>query len=503
MTSRRDQLYQAGLNRAVKVGAVWVGVERFMTQLLNILSSVVLARLLSPSDFGLVGMAAVFTGVSSRLAHFGFGAAAIRMKELRPDHLPTLFTITLGINTGITVVLMLVAPLAGSYFHQPIVTDILRVMSLNFLIRCIGVCPSVILRRQLDFRTWTTAAFLDHSVKLSITAGMALGGFGVWSLVWGELAGGLLEKLYMAYVARWKPAVGFTRLAFKELWRFGFNMTLKQTLVYFSENVDNLVVGKMLGAAALGFYEKSYRLMNLPVAEISGRLNTVLIPAFARIQDEPGRLRAATRKTLLSLSLIGYPLFTALVVAAPVVIGIMLGPQWTSAVLPFQLLCLAGPPRMLAGVIGSLLNAGGHIAVEVRRRAVVLVMLLAGTWLGARWGIAGVAAGVTAVNWLGAAMLVLVATRLLPLTLDDVLGPQRLPFLATGALAVTSTALAWWLGVLGWTEYVRLPVAAGSGLLVYAGVLFLFADTPLERLATEMKQDLRSVRRKLEPGSRS
>ena len=499
MTKRGEPDESARLNRAVKKGAAWVGFERAMIQVLNLVSSIILARLLEPGDFGVLGMALFFTGLSSRLVQFGFGAAAVRLREFRPDHSSTLFSLSLAVNTVVMAILMAMAPLAGAYFKNPLVTDVLRVMSLNFVIRCIGTCPMVLLRRQMNFRATTISSFMDYGTRLAVTIGFALSGYGVWSLVFGELAGGLSDKFYLAYASGWRPGLRVTRPALKDLWAFGLNMSLKQTLIYFSENVDNLVVGRVLGAAPLGFYEKSYRLMNLPVSELSSRLGQVLFPAYARIQDDPGRLRAAVRKTLLALSLVGFPLFATLAVLGDPVIRVMYGPKWLAAIVPFQLLCLAGPGRMLANVLGAAMNAGGQVAVEVRRRAVILVLLAVGSWAGTPWGLPGVAAAVAAVNWLSAAALATVATRVMPFTLPDILRPQRVALIATLGLAATEYALFNWVGS-SWNHVVRAIVAGIAGALVYVAIAWVMADRPLRDLAAELVADARGLKRRARPG---
>ncbi|HTV00815.1 MAG TPA: lipopolysaccharide biosynthesis protein, partial [Luteitalea sp.] len=367
-----ERITPKNLNRAVKRGMVWLAVERGGLQAINLITSAVLARLLGPAAFGIMGMSALFTGISRRLVNLGFGAAVIRRKEIRPDHLSTLFVLTMIVNTSICLALVAASPFAGRYFDNPLVGEVLRWMSLVFVLRAVGTVPSAVLRRRLDFESNAYASFVDAIAKLLVSVPLAWKGYGVWALVYGELAGSIADKLFLAWRAGWIPSLRVTRSAIDDLFVFGMTMSVRGVVGYVAENADNLVVGKVLGMSALGFYEKSYNLMRMPVAELSSRLGAVLFPALARIQDEPGRFRAAFRKSLLGMSLLGFPLFATLVVLGGPVIAVLYGPRWLPAVLPFQILCVSGPLRMTAQLSTSAIDACGNLRQDLWRRFVGL-----------------------------------------------------------------------------------------------------------------------------------
>lgn len=479
------------LNRAVKRGMVWIAIERGGLQFLNLFTSVVLARLLAPAAFGLMGMSGFFTGISSRLIHLGFGAAVIRRPEIRPDHIATLFVATLVINTTICLVLVALSPLAGRYFDNPLVGDVLRWMALIFVLRSIGACPSALLRRRLDFRANAFASFIDAGVKLVVAVPLAWQGYGVWALVYGELAGSLCDKLYLAWAARWVPSLRCSRAALNDLFVFGMNMSLRSIIGYVSEHVDNLIVGKSLGMTALGFYEKSYNLIRLPVSELSGRLGVVIFPALARMQGEPGRFRAAFRKAALGMSLIGYPLFATFAVLGGPLILVLYGAQWAPAIVPFQILAVAGPLRMTAILSSSAVDACGRLGSDVRRRAFTLCIMVPAVFVGIRWGIVGVATAVLLTQVLSFTLLVTLLHRVTPVRAADLLRPQALPLAAVFLLAITEYFLLGMGQSRQWPAVVTLAAGSAAGVLVYAVVVYLFRTEPIVALWNELSADVR------------
>jgi O-antigen/teichoic acid export membrane protein len=485
----------ANLNRAVKAGTAWLMLERGGIQALNFVASMILARLLAPEEFGVFGVALMFTGLSSRLAKFGFGMAFVRLPAVRPDHTAALFVIMLVTNGAIALGLMAASPFVATFFRSALAGQVLAVMSLNFLVRCLGGCPSALLRRRLDFRSTTIGGVTDGMVKLVVSCTLAFQGFGVWSLVYAELVGGISEKLFLVRASGWWPSLRASRAAIRDLFGFGMGISLKSTFTYLTENVDNFIIGRHLGLGPLGFYEKAYRLMNLPVAEISARLNAVLFPVFARIHDDGGRLRAALRKTVLTLTFIGYPLFGTLVVLGPQLIAIMYGPAWTTTIVPFQILCLVGPMRIITNLASSVINATGSIGPEVRRRMVLFVLLIVAVFAGASLGgINGVAVGVAVVNVLGALMMLTLLCRVTSARLvQDLWVPQSLPLAGAGALAIVGYACREWAVSEGFGALGVVVLAAPAGAAAYAAVLFLARTEALVALALELRGDLAPV----------
>ncbi len=478
-------------NRDVKAGMAWSVFERGGVQLFNFVASVILARLLSPSDFGVLGLSVLFTGVSGRVASLSFGMAILQRDDVRPDHHATLFVSQLVINSVVFLSLVLVSPWAGAYFGNPLVGKVLAVSSVNFLIRIIGGCPSVLLRRGMGFRIMSFSNVLDAFVDLCVAVPLGFLGFGVWSLVYGGLAGAFVSNIYLVRASGWRPSLRATRVAFKELSGFGLGVSIADLITYVSERTANFVVGKALGTAALGFYDKGYGLMSRPLRDLSNRVNRVLFPVFARIRNDQGRFRSAVRRTILSVSLFGYPIFFSLIVMAPQIINVLFGSQWAPAVLPFQILCATGLPRLILELMIMASFVTGSSRPEMKRRTVMAVLTLVGSVVGVRWGLGGVATAVAIVNMIGLISAVWQVHRLgLLRPVADVLKPQSIPFGGALVMVAAERACQLWALSMEFNAFIVLAASLATGSAAYLIVVVVMRDDVLTRLLTEVKGDL-------------
>jgi PST family polysaccharide transporter len=479
------------LNRDVKNGMAWSLVERGGVQFLNFVASVILARLLVPSDFGVLGLAVLFTGVSGRVSNLSFGMAIVQRDEVREDHLATLFATQSAINTAIFLGLVAVSPFAGRYFGNPLVGTVLAVSSTNFLIRCLGVVPSAMLRRGRGFKYLSMATLIDEVVNLCVAVPMAFMGFGVWALVAGNLSGGLVSKLYLVHGSGWRPSLKVSKTAFHDLFGFGMGVSIAEFITYTSDRTANFVIGKVLGTAALGYYDKGYSLMSQPLADLGERANRVLFPVFARIRNEAGRFRAAMRRTILSISLISVPLFCSLAVLGHEIVYVLFGSQWEAAVRPFQILCIAAMPKLMLQLMIVATFVTGSSKHEMKRRSGIAVLTLAGSFLGVRWGLPGIATALLVVSVVGFVTAIYQVERLgLLRPFADVIRPQLIPCGAAVVMVLAERACQVWIRSTGVSAFIVLPVSAAVGGATYLGVVALMRDAELNRLIAELRADL-------------
>jgi len=481
-------------NRDVKTGMIWGVLERGGVQFCKFLASIALARHLSPDDFGVLGLAVIFTGVSGSVSNLSFGMAIIQRDDVRPDHFATLFVTQLVMNGAVCLALILISPHVGAYFGNPLVGSVLAVSALNFLIRVLGGCPSAMLRRGRGFRILSLSNVLDAFIDVCVSVVLAVLGFGVWSLVFGALSGALVSNLYLVRASGWRPSLRVTRQAFKELVGFGMGVSISEFLTDAADRGANFVVGKVLGTAALGYFEKGQSLMNRPVRDLGRRAQRVLFPVFARIRNDQGRFRAAVRRTIQAVSLIGYPLFVSLIVLAPQVISILFGSQWDAAVLPFQILCITGLPRLILQVLVMATYVTGSSRYEMKRRTVMAVLTLAGSIVGVRWGLPGVATAVTLVSLAGLASGMWQVQRLgLLRPLADVLKPQSIPLAGAILMIVAERAAQAWTQSIGFNALAVMAVSLPIGAGAYLAAIAVMRDEGLTRLISELKGDLLPV----------
>ena len=294
-----------------------------------------LARLLPPSDFGLVAMAFVFTGLARILSNFGLPSAIVQRSDLTSEHIRTAFTLSGLLGLLVTGALIAFAPFSIHVFPEPRLPSILTALAPIFLFTGLGNTAGALLRRALDFKRIFWVGITSYAVGFGgVAIPMALMGYGVWSLVLGSVASPVLETLLLLALVRHpiRPMIG--RREARELAGYGAGFSLSEVLNFGARNGDNLVIGRWLGDGPLGLYTKAYGLMRMPADYLGEVLNAVLFPAFAELQKERSRLASAYLRATELAVLFSAPILAGMVVAAPHMILGLLGPNWEGSVLP-------------------------------------------------------------------------------------------------------------------------------------------------------------------------
>lgn len=366
--------------------------------LLQLGVGILLARLLPPSDFGIVGMAMVVIGLALLMSDLGLGPAVVQRRDLTERHLRVAFTAAILTGGAIAALLALLAPLSVHLLdsHAEELPGVLRALSLVFLFGAVGVTPRALLQRDLRAATSMGINLGSYVVGYALVVTvLALTGHGVWSLVWGSLVqAGLGSGMALILV---RPPVRplLARAELRDLFGFGAEATLNSVVGYAAHNSDNLIVGRWLGAAPLGMYGRAYNLMVLPLTHVLGAATqAVLYPAMAHIQTDPGRLRRAYLLSVQIAALAATPIMAGMIVAAPHMVVTLYGPAWTGVATPLQILCAAGVLRSIYYMASSVTFATGHIRAELKRQLIYTALVVVGGLVGTRWGVDGVAAGV-------------------------------------------------------------------------------------------------------------
>jgi O-antigen/teichoic acid export membrane protein len=397
-------------------GLLWTAWGNGGNTVLSLLSLMVMARLLSPKEFGTVGAALVIIELSSIFSRLGLGPAVIQRQQLEPRHLQAAFSGSLlfGLITGI--VIWLLAPSAAGFFHNAQVQPVLRVLACVFPLKGISAVAESLMYRELRFRWMANLDIVTLALGQGLVAvPMALAGYGVWALVGGVLAQNLIRNVALLYVRR--PPLGLwpERRALADMLHFGGGFTLAKIGNYLALQGDNLVVGHWLGPIALGAYERAYGVMANPASALGKVLDAVLFPTMARVQDDVERLGRAYRRGVAVIALVALPATVFAVMLAPELIRVALGARWTDAVAPFQVLAAGTLFRSSYKMSDSLARTAGVVYRRAQRQAIYAVLVIGGAYVGKQWGITGVAAGVLGalvVNFLLMAQLSLEVCRL-------------------------------------------------------------------------------------------
>jgi O-antigen/teichoic acid export membrane protein len=378
-------------------GFLWMITGSGVQILLKIGVLAVLARLVGPKEFGLIGIAIIILEFSKMFAHMGVGPAIVQRKELENRHLTTGFSLSLLMGAFFAVSLAALAPYLATFFRMEDLSSVLRVVAVVFLIDSFTLIGHALMQRHMKFKTIAAIDVLSYAAGYgAVGITMAFMGWGVWALVAGHIAQAALNALMLVAMQPFPKRPGFELRAFKELIHFGGGMTLARLGNFLANQGDNLIIGRMLGPAALGIYGRAYQFMVMPASLFGNALDKALFPAMAKVQDDKQRLGKAYLTGVSLIALVAIPLSVLLFLLAPDIVRFLLGPEWLDVVFPFQILACSLLFRMSYKMSDSLARATGAVYRRAWRQILYAALVITGSYAGQYWGLPGVAAGVAA-----------------------------------------------------------------------------------------------------------
>jgi PST family polysaccharide transporter len=410
-------------------------------------------------------------------------------RELRPAHVTTAFTLSAGFGLLLALLTGLAARPISGYFHEPRLTAVLLAVSVTFVCKGVQGVPRDMLRRDLRFVPYAVTATVALLIGVVVGTVAGVMGAGVWALVLYtivESIAGLVLSLFAARRAGvWQPAVGIERVALRDLAGFASYMVGSRGLVYVQNTADNFIVGRFLGASALGFYGLAYRTMLVPVQKVADVVSNVAIPAFAVVQQDLPRLRAAFLRAQQAAAVVSFPMSFGVMVVAPVAIPVLMGSQWRPAVGTVQILALNGPRLVLGRLADSLFQATGRPSWDFRMLTVSVPLSVAAFAIGAQHGIAGVAAALTIVGTVLLVVQLLLVARALRTAVVTLLRNLMGVVIATAAL--TAAALAVRAALPDRTsDAVELVLAVLAGAVAYILALAVLAPGTMATVAADV-----------------
>ena len=437
---------------------------------------IVLARLLTPADFGLVSAALVVVGLSQNLSQFGVGPAVVQIPHLEERHLRAGFTMSVLLGFLLAGLIWLLSPYIAGFFRMQELIPVLRALGWIFPFSGSSVMAESLLQRELHFRWLAGIQVVSYAVGYGVVGvSLASLGYGVWALVNANLAQTIVKSTILLIVQPCPKRPHIEWSAFKELMYFGGGFTLARISNYVALQGDNLVVGRWLGAAALGLYGRAYQLMVLPATLFGQVLDSVLFPAMAKVQGEPERLATAYRRGVALLGLLILPTSAATFMLAPELIHVFLGPAWRDAIVPFQILTVGMLFRTSYKMSDSLARATGAVYRRAWRQGVYAALVVGGAWIGQRWGITGVSYGVLGAITVNFFLMAELSLRLTAMTWKSLL-EVHYPAISLTAIVCLEV---WGVALLAKT--LALPaivLLSASGLVVASSFLVLLCLAP-------------------------
>lgn len=360
-------------------GAFWSFIERFSVQGVQFIITIVMARLLLPSDYGLIGMLAIFIGISQIFIDGGFSNALIQCKNKEEEDFSTVFFINISISIIIYLILFVSAPYIASFYSQPILCSITRIYSLNLIINSLGAVNKTKLTIAIDFKTQSKISLLSAVISGVVGIICALNGIGVWALVVQALLSSVLNVFFSFFYVKWFPSLVFSKKSFRKLFSFGSKLLVAQCISSIYTNLYSAVIGKKFSSSDLGYYTRACQFVQLLSTNISGILSRVSFPVLSKIDDD-NALKSIYTKYLKLSCFIMFPLILGLCGIAKPLIILLLTDNWINSIPLLRILCFA---YLFDGVISinlNLLYVKGRsdlvLRLEVIKKTIAFIIMI-------------------------------------------------------------------------------------------------------------------------------
>lgn len=387
---RTDDLREGVAGRAIRGGAFTVGSQASQF-IIGLLATMVMARLLTPRDYGLIGMVTVVTGFLTIFKDIGLSRVTIQRNVLTHDEASSLFWINGAVGVVIALLTAAIAPLIARFYGEPRLTNITIALASGFLVSGFSVQHLALLRRRMRFGILAVNDVFSVTLSSIVGITMAYEQMSYWAIVGNQLTFTISGALLAWTVCRWRPSLPKRSTPVREMLAFGGNITGFTVLNYFSRNTDDLLIGRFWGSQQLGLYAKAYQLLLFPLNQINLPVGGVAVPTLSRLVDEPERYRAAFARTLDKIVLITMPLVVFLMVTSDWLIAVVLGAQWVGAAKIFMWLAIAGFVQPIGYTTGWLFTSQNRTG-ELLRWGVMSSFLAVGSIAaGVHWGAEGVA----------------------------------------------------------------------------------------------------------------
>lgn len=378
----------------------WTALQKYSTMFIHFISGIILARLLTPYDYGCIGMLSIFMVLAESFIDGGFGSALIQKKSPTQKDYSTIFFWNLGMAVVMYALLFFTAPAISRFYRIPLLRDVLRVEGVILFIYAFNIIQKNQLRKKLNFRLLSIVTIGTSLIALGVTIYMAYKGYGVWALVTQYIITSAIPALVFWFFVKWRPVWTFSWDSFKELFGFGFYMFLTNLLNSFGTQIQGLLIGKFYNASTMGYYSKAQGLERLASTSISSVMSQVTYPLYAEAQDNKKQLANMIRRITMTLSYLTFPLMFILILCAKPIFVLLYSDRWLNSVPYFQMLCLSGLALCLQSVNNQSVAAVGESRAmfiwTVIKRAVGIGVIIVGLVL---FGMKGLLVGMVLSSW--------------------------------------------------------------------------------------------------------
>ena len=446
--------------------------------LLRLCSVMALARLLTPRDFGLVGMVTALTGVLSLFHDFGLSSAAIQRVTVTEEQISTLFWINMVVGAILSLLTFFMAPFIAGFYHEPRLLGVTAMLGAGFLFNAAGVQHGALLQRQMRFTTVAGIDTLSLVLSVAVGIGMAFRGYGYWALVVMTVSLPLTGTLGLWLANTWIPGAPRRGIGIRSMMRFGGTLTLNGLILYIASNFEKVLLGRFWGAEALGIYGRAYQLIRIPTDNLNSAVGEVAFSALSRIQDDPSRLKSYFLKGYALVLGFTVSITIACALFADDIVLVLLGPKWKEAVPIFRLLAPTMLIFAITNPLGWLLNSIGLVGRGLKIALVIAPLMVASYIVGLPYGPRGVAFAYSAVMMVWVVPVIIWAVQGTAISFWDVLRATRPPLASIIPAASFGFGIHLLLGQTG-SPWLRLFLEALVLFTTYFGVLLFVAGQKL------------------------
>ena len=410
-------------------------------------SLMIMARILDPKDYGLVGMVTAVIGVFNVFRDFGLSAAAVQRSTVKEEQISTLFWINLAVGVFLGLLSLALAPFVVSFYREPRLFGVTAALATGFLFNAVGVQHSAILERQMRFTTLSIIDVTSLVVSAAVGIGMATHGFGYWALVATTITAPLVYSMCVWVATGWVPGRPHRQVGIRSMVRFGGTLTMNGLVMYFASNFEKVLLGRFWGVDAIGIYGRAYQLINIPTDNLNSAAGGVAFAGLSRVQDDPSRFRSYFLKGYSLVLSLTVPIAFACALFSDDIIFVFLGPKWKSAAAIFRLLAPTTLAFAVLNPLGWLLSSLGLVGRGLKMALVLAPVMIAGYLVGLPYGPKGVALAYSTMLTLCAVPLIVWAVRGTVISVRDILVTVSRPLFSGMVAAGLALGLQLFYGI--------------------------------------------------------
>lgn len=461
------------LKQKAASGVVWTSVQKFTGMGVSFVAGIILARLLTPEDYGCIGMLSIFMVLAGAFIDGGFASALIQKKQPTQEDYSTIFFFNLGMSLLMYAILFLSAPAISRFYKMPLLCSVLRVQGIVLIINAFSLIQSNQLRKQFKFKKIAIVTLVTTIVSFLVTIIMAYKGFGVWALVVMNLLTALIPTIIYWVTNKWYPLLVFSKESFKELFSFGFYMFLTTVITRICNNIQGLLIGRFYNPATMGYYSKAKSTEEMASTSLANVIDQVAYPLYAEYQNDKPMLINVIKKLTLSISYITFPMMLLLILLAKPIFVLLYSERWIDSVPYFQILCIAGIAICLQGVnyqaIAAIGKSKAMFGWTLVKRAIGLMLIVGGL---ATFGIKGLLVGMVMQSWL----IYLINAYQVHKYIGYTLSKQMIDLLPILLLSMVSWGVAYTSTIFlpDWNMYILAVIRLLIFTLVYLGGSLFF-----------------------------